>query len=82
MPLVGFNKNVSLECVSASASQYTECTFAYPNAGEGNVTVAGTTPSTIVVTLNTDVPVNGGTAPWRGRRRGRWQGSSAWDCWD
>ena len=70
-PLVGFSKDVSLQCVTSSLPQYSECTFAYSNSGQGVVTVGGTTPSTIVVTISTNVPVNGGAmasverhAPW------------------
>jgi hypothetical protein len=70
MPLVGFSQSVSLECVSASLPQYTECTFAYPNSGGGTVSVGGTSPSTIVVTISSNVPVNSGAVafprqqPW------------------
>jgi hypothetical protein len=62
MPLVGFTLDVSLECVSASLPKYSECTFAYPNAGSGTVTVGakGATPSTVVVTISSNVPVNSG----------------------
>jgi len=70
-PLVGFSKDVSLQCVTSSLPQYSECTFAYPNSGQGVVTVGSNTPSTIVVTISTNVPVNGGGmaslerhAPW------------------
>ena len=63
-PLVGFSKNVSLECVTATLPQYSECTFAYPNSGQGVVPVgtSGANASTIVVTISTNVPVNGGMA--------------------
>jgi hypothetical protein len=83
MPLVQFNGQVALECVSPDAPvpgtntlpPYSECTFAYPNSGSGNIQVGGNglTPSTIVVTLSTNIPVNGGSsssaslakrAPW------------------
>ncbi len=75
MPLVGFSQEVSLQCVSASLPQNAECTFAYPNsatqsASSGQINVSGTSPSTIVVTISTNVPVNSGTAsiarqaPW------------------
>lgn len=60
MPLVGYSDNVALKCMSATLPQYSECTFAYPNSGSGNVTVNGV-PSTILVTISTNVPVNGGT---------------------
>jgi hypothetical protein len=70
-PLVGFSKDVSLQCVTSSLPKYSECTFAYPNSGQGVVTVGSNTPSTIVVTISTNVPVNGGGmaslerhAPW------------------
>jgi hypothetical protein len=50
--------------------QYSECTFAYPNSGSGTITVGanGATPSTIVVTISSNVPVNSGAVerrePW------------------
>jgi hypothetical protein len=66
-PLVGFTKNVSLECVTSSLPQYSECTFAYSNSGQGEVAVGGATPSTIVVTISTNVPVNGGATASLGR---------------
>lgn len=64
MPLVGFSGQVTLKCVSATLPQYAECTFLYPNSGQGTVGVgqANTTPpSTIQVTISTNVPVNSGT---------------------
>jgi hypothetical protein len=70
MPLVGFSNNVSLECINSTLPPYSECTFAYSNSGQGVVQVGSATPSTIVVTISTNVPVNGGMAsiarqaPW------------------
>jgi hypothetical protein len=70
MPLLNFTDNVSLKCLTNTLPEYSECTFAYPNTGQGVVSVSGTTPSTIVVTISSNVPVNGGTAsierhvPW------------------
>ncbi len=61
MPLVEYSGQISLQCVSASLPQYAECTFAYPNSGQGTITVSGTSPSTVVVTISTNVPVNSGT---------------------
>ena len=76
MPLVGFSGNVSLECNSSDAPvaiaptnpattlpSYSECTFAYANTVTGTSPVgkSGPTASTIVVTISTNVPVNGGT---------------------
>jgi Bacterial Ig-like domain (group 3) len=66
MPLVGFSSDgVFVECVTATLPPYSECTFNNPE-----VSVSGG-PSTIVVTISTNVPVNGGTtasiarqAPW------------------
>ncbi len=66
MPLVGFSsEGVFVECVAATLPPYSECTFNNPE-----VSVSGG-PSTIVVTISTNVPVNGGTtasvarqAPW------------------
>jgi hypothetical protein len=68
-PLVGFNQQVNVECVTATLPKFTECTFDNPEIGVGNGTDP-TAPSTIVVTISTNVPVNGGTAfveraaPW------------------
>ena len=66
-PLVGFSSTsnpVSMKCVAATLPQYTECTFAYINSGQGIVDVGtnGPTPSSIVVTISTNVPVNGGAS--------------------
>jgi len=76
MPLVGFSQNVSLECNSANAPitlaattpattlpQYSECTFNYANPSTGTEPVgkAGAVASTIVITISTNVAVNGGT---------------------
>jgi hypothetical protein len=62
-PLVGFvTSGDSLKCVAATLPQYTECTFAYPDSATGTISVGsnGPTASTIVVTISTNVPVNGG----------------------
>ncbi len=70
MPLVGFSNNVSLQCIASTLPKYSECTFAYPNSGQGVVSVGSGTPSSVVVTISTNVPVNGGAAsisrpvPW------------------
>ncbi|HVU47267.1 MAG TPA: Ig-like domain repeat protein [Terracidiphilus sp.] len=64
MPLVGFvTSGDSLRCVPSTLPKYTECTFAYPDSSTGTISVGtnGATPSTIVVTISTNVPVNGGT---------------------
>jgi len=60
-PLVGFVQNVNVECVTASMPPFSECTFDNPLIGVGNGTNP-TAPSTIVVTISTNVPVNGGTS--------------------
>ncbi|HVN93628.1 MAG TPA: Ig-like domain repeat protein [Terracidiphilus sp.] len=77
MPLVGFSENVSLECNSADAPiklaptnpvstlpPYSECTFNYANPSTGTVAVgaSGAVPTTIVMTISTNVAVNGGTS--------------------
>jgi sugar lactone lactonase YvrE len=77
MPLVGFTGSVSLECNSPDAPvklavtnpvstlpSYSECTFAYANTTSGTspVGAGGPTASTIVVTISTNVAVNGGTS--------------------
>jgi sugar lactone lactonase YvrE len=85
MPLVGFTSaNVSLECNTSDAPiklattnpattlpEYSECTFNYADPSTGTVSVGGGTPSTIVMTISTNVAVNGGAsasiakqAPW------------------
>ena len=61
MPLVGYSDNVALKCLSATLPRYSECTFAYPNSGSGNISVGSYQASQIVVTISTNVPVNGGT---------------------
>jgi sugar lactone lactonase YvrE len=69
-PLVGFNQQVNVQCVTATMPNWSECTFDNPEIGVGNGTDP-TAPSTIVVTISTNVPVNGGgtssiarQAPW------------------
>ncbi|MGA7339228.1 MAG: Ig-like domain repeat protein [Terracidiphilus sp.] len=86
MPLVGFSGDVHLECDSPDAPvqlapttpptvlpAYTQCTFAYADTVTGTSPVgkSGAVASTVVVTISTNVPVNGGTtssiarqAPW------------------
>ncbi len=75
MPLVGFSGDVALECNSSDAPVavadtatrlpvYTQCTFAYANTVRGTSPVgsSGSVASNIVVTISTNVPVNGGTS--------------------
>jgi hypothetical protein len=77
MPLVGFSQSVSLECNSSDAPiklavtnpattlpPYSECTFNYANPSTGTVAVgaSGAVPTTIVMTISTNVAVNGGTS--------------------
>jgi len=57
-PLVGFDQQVDVECVTSSLPPNSECTFNNPEIGVGD---NGTAASTIVMTLSTNVPVNGGT---------------------
>lgn len=64
-PLVGFVQQVDVQCVTASLPSYTECTFDNPQIGIGSGNDP-TAPSTIVVTLSTNVPVNGSTSSIRG----------------
>ncbi|MFP5207066.1 MAG: Ig-like domain repeat protein [Acidobacteriota bacterium] len=85
MPLVGFSSNhVSLECNTSDAPiklapttpastlpQYAECTFNYADPSTGTVSVGAATPTTIVMTISTNVAVNGGAtasltreSPW------------------
>lgn len=75
MPLVGFSGDVTLKCLSASLPQYAECTFAYPNSGQGTIGVGQvntTPPSTIVLTISTNVPVNSGTTTASAARHAPW----------
>lgn len=60
-PLVGFTQQVNVQCVTASLPSYTECTFDNPEIGVGTQSDP-TAPSTIVVTISTNVPVNGSTS--------------------
>ena len=77
MPLVGFSGSVSLECNSSDSPvplpptnpsttlpQYSECTFNYADTSTGTSPVgkSGPTASTIVVTISTNVAVNGGAS--------------------
>lgn len=76
MPLVGFSSNhVSLECNTSDAPiklapttppstlpQYSECTFNYADPSTGTVAVGGATPTTIVMSISTNVAVNGGAS--------------------
>jgi sugar lactone lactonase YvrE len=70
-PLVGFVEQVGIQCVTATLPEYSECTFAYPTPGITNVPVGfaadPTAPSTIVVTISTNVPVNGVTSSYKAR---------------
>jgi sugar lactone lactonase YvrE len=70
-PLVGFNEVVNVQCVTATMPNWSECTFDNPSIGVGTSQTTPTASSTIVVTISTNVPVNGGTtsslarrAPW------------------
>ena len=83
MPLVGFSGSVSLECNTSDAPvklatttpsttlpQFSECTFAYADTitGTSPVGQSGAVPSTVVVTISTDVAVNGGATASIGRQ--------------
>ncbi len=76
MPLVGFSGDVTLECNSTDSPvpikppspstmlpPYSQCTFLYANTVTGTSPVGktGPTATSIVVTISTNVPVNGGT---------------------
>jgi len=61
-PLVGFAQNVTLACLASSLPQYTECTFGYPGGGAptgiigvGNTLAGATAPTTITVTISSNV---------------------------
>lgn len=77
MPLVGFSNSEHLECNASDAPvtplsgasttmlpKYTQCTFLYPDTVNGVVGVGltGAIPSTIVVTISTNIPTNGGSS--------------------
>jgi hypothetical protein len=67
-PLVGFSQDVGLQCVTATLPQYSECTFAFDPTNNGLVKVGKTTaPTTIEVTISTNVPVNGATSSYTAR---------------
>jgi hypothetical protein len=88
MPLVGFTSiGVSLECNSSDAPiklaattpastlpQYSECTFNYANPSTGSepVGTSGPTASTIVMTISTNVAVNGGATASIARQQAPW----------
>lgn len=71
-PLVSFaSPEVLMQCVAATLPPYSECTFDNPIPSVGHVTGDPTAPSTVVVTISSNVPVNGGaissvtrTPPW------------------
>jgi hypothetical protein len=54
---------VKLASTTTTLPQYSECTFAYANTTTGTTPVgqSGPTASTIVITISTDVAVNGGS---------------------
>jgi len=61
-PLVSFaSSKVLMQCVAATLPPYSECTFDNPIPSVGHVTGDSTAPSTVVVTISSNVPVNGGT---------------------
>jgi hypothetical protein len=87
MPLVGFSGDVHLECDSPDAPVQlaptnpstalpanTQCTFAYADTVTGTSPVgkSGPTASTIVVTVSTNVPVNGGSSTTSIAREAPW----------
>ncbi len=56
-PLVGFDQEVNIECVSSTMPEWSECTFNDPEVDVGE---NGTAPTTVTMTISTNVPVNGG----------------------
>jgi hypothetical protein len=68
-PLVGLNENVGLRCVTATLPKYSECTFAFDPTNSGLVAVGklSEAPTTIAVTISTNVPVNGVTSYYTAR---------------
>jgi hypothetical protein len=61
-PLVSFaSSQVSMQCVAATLPPYSECTFDNPIPAVGQNTDP-TAPTTVVVTISSNVPVNGGTS--------------------
>lgn len=63
-PLVGFVQDVNVQCVTATMPRYSECTFDNPEVSVGKQ-ADPTAPSTIVVTISTNVPVNGVTSSYK-----------------
>jgi Bacterial Ig-like domain (group 3) len=87
MPLVGFSGDVHLECDSPDAPVQlapttpatvlpanTQCTFAYADTVTGTSPVgkSGPTATTVVVTVSTNVPVNGGSSTTSIAREAPW----------
>jgi sugar lactone lactonase YvrE len=88
MPLVGFSStHVSLECDTSDAPvqlaptnpattlpEYSECTFNYADSSTGTLAVGsgGATASTIVMTISTNVAVNGGASSASIARQSPW----------
>jgi hypothetical protein len=62
-PLVSFaSTKLLMECVAATLPPYSECTFDNPIPAVGENSADTTAPTTVVVTISSNVPVNGGTA--------------------
>jgi hypothetical protein len=61
-PLVSFaSLQVTMQCVAATLPPFSECTFDNPIPAVGQSTDS-TAPTTVVVTISSNVPVNGGTS--------------------
>jgi hypothetical protein len=61
-PLVSFSASkVLMQCVAATLPPYSECTFDNPIPAVGQNSDP-TSPSSVVVTISSNVPVNGGTS--------------------
>lgn len=52
-PINGYHNSIQLACDKATLPQYSECTFDYPT-----VNLQESKPTTVVVTISTNVPVN------------------------
>jgi hypothetical protein len=73
-PLVGFaSKTTTVECVAATMPEYSECTFTTPtNIYIGQTSGDKTAPTSVVVTISTNVPVNVTTSSTLATRPMRW----------
>jgi len=73
-PLVGFtSQTTTIECVASTLPEYSECTFTKPtNIYIGKTSGDATAPTSVVVTISTNVPVNVTTSSTLATKSMRW----------